>query len=200
MTNAKDALPPQQPPSHFRINHYPPAHPAYSYSYPPQYYPAPHAAPYHHDLCYPSSPYLHHKYPHTTYRRYLPNAQFYQHTSADLYSPAPLSNQQSQQVRELKVLKYTIKVFSPVLSIIFFFQIITTNPTAVGGNAFQAPPNAPPPPTLLETYATPPPGPLVEAYPPPPPHYYPGYGPAPPPSCYSHSQASRAVPFISMTY
>lgn len=67
--------------------------------------------------------------------------------------------------------------------------MVTATPAVSSG--YQPSPSGPPP-QLMESY----PPTLVEPYPPP--HYYPGYGPAPPPSCYTHSPATRTLPYISM--
>lgn len=84
------------------------------------------------------------------------------------------------------------------------FQVSTSSPSAVVTSNYPTGSGGPPPPpALVDPYGGPPPQPaLVEAYPPPPPptHYYPpppAYGPPPAPSCYSHSGASRAIPYIS---
>lgn len=111
VTTAKDALPPpQHPPTHYRFGQYSPAHHGYTYAYPHQYYPSPHTAAYaHHDLCYSPNPYLHPKYvppPHTAYRRYLPNVQYYPHGTPDLYNTAAIANQQSQQVSSINFMYY----------------------------------------------------------------------------------------------
>ncbi|KAF2903938.1 hypothetical protein ILUMI_02236, partial [Ignelater luminosus] len=176
-TSAKESLPSQPPPPQpaYRYTQYPAPHPGYSYGYPPQYYPAPPPAPsYHHELCYPPSPYLHHKaYPPPTYRRHLAapaGTQYYQANPPDLYHPPPSAPTQPSQ------------------------QVVTATPAV--SSAYQ--PSGPPPP-LIESYPPPPPPTLVDPYPPPP-HYYPGYGPAPPPSCYTHSPPTRTLPYINAAY
>ncbi|KAF5274310.1 hypothetical protein FQR65_LT04429 [Abscondita terminalis] len=176
-TTAKEAPPPQQPlppplPT-YRYSQYPAPHPGYAYGYPPQYYPSPHSAPYHHDLCYPS-PYLHHKpYPPPTFRRHLTapvGTQYYQANPPDIYHPPPTASAQQNQ------------------------QVVTAN---TNNNGTYQPSSSGPPPPLMETY--PPPPTLVESYPPPP-HYYPGYGPAPPPGCYTHSPPTRTLPYLNAAY
>ncbi|RZC18438.1 BAH, Atrophin-1, PAT1, Herpes BLLF1, and/or Red1 domain containing protein, partial [Asbolus verrucosus] len=169
------APPPQQPPSTYRYSQYPGTPPGYPYTYPPHYYPTPPPAPSyaHHDLCYSASPYLHHKYPPTTYRRFLPSTQYYPPNPPDIYTTPPTGPAQQSQ------------------------QVVTATPVSASGSSYQAPPSGPPP-AIMEPYPPPPPT-LVETYPHPP-HYYPSYGPAPPPSCYTHSPATRTLPYINATY
>ncbi|XP_063904967.1 bromodomain-containing protein 4 isoform X4 [Zophobas morio] len=178
VTAGKEAAPPpQQPPSTYRYSQYPATPPGYPYGYPPHYYPTPPPAPSyaHHDLCYSTSPYLHHKYPPTTYRRFLPSAtQYYAPNPPDLYATPPTGPSQQSQ------------------------QVVTATPVSASSSSYQPPPSGPPP-AIMEPYPPPPPPTLVETYPPPP-HYYPSYGHAPPPSCYTHSPASRTLPYINATY
>lgn len=116
-------LPSHQPPSTYRYSQYPATPPGYPYGY-PHYYPTPPPAPSyaHHDLCY-SSPYLHHKYPPTTYRRFLPpSAQYYAPNPTDIYASPPAAPvPQSQQVSHHHLF-YCIR---DVEAFFFFNKLIT---------------------------------------------------------------------------
>ncbi|XP_001816051.2 proteoglycan 4 isoform X2 [Tribolium castaneum] len=176
VTAGKETVPPpQQPPTSYRYSQYPGTPPGYPYSYPPHYYPTPPPAPSyaHHDLCYSTTPYLHHKYPPTTYRRFLPSTQYYAPNPPDIYATPPTGPSQQNQ------------------------QVVTATPVSASSSSYQPSPSGPPP-AIMEPYPPPPPPTLVETYPHPP-HYYPSYGPAPP-SCYTHPPATRTLPYLNATY
>ncbi|KAJ8963557.1 hypothetical protein NQ317_002353 [Molorchus minor] len=173
-TGKESAPPPSHPPAAYRYTQYSSAPPGYPYSYPAPYHyptPAPPNPSYaHHDICYPPSPYVHHKYP--SYRRYLSSAPYYPTNHQEVYSLPPAAPSQQSQ------------------------QVVTATPVSATGTAYSAPTGPPPPPTLMETYSAPQPT-LVETYQPPPHYFTPAYGPAP--SCYTHSP-SRTIPYINATY
>ncbi|XP_044750008.1 proteoglycan 4 isoform X2 [Coccinella septempunctata] len=176
VTAGKDVGPPPPPPqghSSYRYQYPPNVPPAnYSYPYSSHYYhpsPAPPSYP-PHDVCYSPGPYVHHKFPPTSYRRYLGGPQYYPPNpppSQEIYA-MPAHAQPSQQV-------------------------VTTTPVSGSGTPYQNPLGPTASSTILEQY----PPTLVETYPA---HYYTGYPPGPPSTCYSHAPPPRAVPFINGAY
>lgn len=111
VTAGKDVGPPPPTPPQghsYRYPQYPPNVPpaGYGYPYSSHYYhpsPAPPPPTYPpHDVCYSPGPYVHHKFPPTSYRRYLGGPQYYPPNpppSQELYA-MPGHAQPSQQVSE----------------------------------------------------------------------------------------------------
>ncbi|XP_045479019.1 R3H domain-containing protein 1 isoform X2 [Harmonia axyridis] len=168
--------PPPLPQGHsYRYSQYPPNVPPTSYSYPysSHYYhpsPAPPTTYPPHDVCYSPGPYVHHKFPPTSYRRYLGGPQYY-----------PPNPPPSQEI-------YAIPAHAQPSQ-----QVVTTTPASGSGAPYQTPLGPTASSAILDSY----PPTLVETYPA---HYYPGYPNGPPSTCYSHAPPPRAVPFINGAY